>query len=106
VGRLGGSESSNDSSDSGGLIDVIESGGEDHLDVSDSDDEDGKNGDTLRKDDGSQAAGDVNRTSTLATTKVCGRAVLNEPFDLMYPLTQAASKAVENGGSSAARLNE
>jgi hypothetical protein len=55
-----GSESSDDSSDSGGLIDV-ESGGEDHLDVSDSDDEDGKNGDKLRKDD--RSAGDVNQHS-------------------------------------------
>lgn len=73
-----GSESSDDSSDSGGWID-IESDGEDHLNVSDSDAEDGKNGDKLRKDDGSP--GDVNRTSTLATTKVCGRAILDEPFD-------------------------
>jgi protein SDA1 len=72
-----GSESSDDSSDSGGWIDVDDGG--DHLDVSDSDDEDGKDGDELRKDDGS--ADDVNRTSTLATTKVCGRAILNEPFD-------------------------
>jgi len=64
-GKVGRSESSDDSSDSGNWIDV-ESSGEDHLDVSDSDDEDGKNGDKLRKDDG-----DVNRTSTLATTKVC-----------------------------------
>ncbi|KAF8502237.1 hypothetical protein F5888DRAFT_1632171 [Russula emetica] len=59
-----------------------ESSGEDHLDVSDSDDEDGKNGDKLRKEDG-----DVNRTSTLATTKLPG-------------------KAVKNGGGSAERLNE
>jgi hypothetical protein len=50
--------------------------------VSDSDDEDGKKGDKLRKDD--ESAGDVNRTSTLATTKVCGRVILNDPVDLMY----------------------
>jgi protein SDA1 len=54
--------------DSGGWIDV-ESDGGDHLNVSDSGDEDGKNGDKLRKID--ESAGDVNRTSTLATTKVC-----------------------------------
>lgn len=76
-----GSESSDDSSDSGGWIDVND--GDDHLNVSDSDDEDGKDGDKLRKNDGS--ADDVNRTSTLATTKVRGRAIPNEPFDLMYP---------------------
>jgi protein SDA1 len=61
------SDSSDDSSDSGGWIDV-ESDGEDHLNVSDSDGEDGKSGDKLRKDDG--PASDANRTSTLATTKV------------------------------------
>ncbi|KAF8502235.1 hypothetical protein F5888DRAFT_1887687 [Russula emetica] len=74
-----GSESFDDSSDSGDLIDVIESGGKDHIDVSDSDDEDGRDG----------SAGDVNWTSSFNTRN-----------------DKAASKAVENGGGSAARLNE
>jgi len=92
VGRLGGSESSDDSSDSGGLIDVIESDCENHIDVSDSDDEDGRDG----------SAGDVNRTSTLATTKILTPA----DFALLNDLRiQATSKAVENGGGSSARLN-
>ncbi|KAI0270933.1 SDA1-domain-containing protein [Russula aff. rugulosa BPL654] len=92
------SESSDDSSDAGGWIDV-ESDGGDQLNVSDSDDEDGKNGDKLRKvDDGSAA--DVNRTSTLATTKILTPA----DFALLSDLRiQAASKAVENGGGPAAK---
>lgn len=62
------SESSDDSSDSGGWIDV-ESDGGDHLNISDSEDE-GK------KSHGKTAANEAlsteaNRTSTLATTKVC-----------------------------------
>ncbi len=69
------SESSDDSSDSGGWIGV-ESDGEDHLNISDSDDEGGKSRDKLRKDD--EPASGANRTSTLATTKVCGTPVLNE----------------------------
>ncbi|KAN0105324.1 protein required for actin cytoskeleton organization and cell cycle progression [Russula decolorans] len=92
-----GSESSDDSLDSGGWIDV-ESDGGDHLNVSDSGDEDGKNGDKLRKID--ESAGDVNRTSTLATTKILTPA----DFALLNDLRiQAASKAVENGGGSAAK---
>lgn len=93
-----GSESSDDSSDSGGWIDV-ESDGEHHLNVSDSDDEDGKNGDKPRKMD-DESAGDVNRTSTLATTKILTPA----DFALLNDLRiQAASKAVEDGGGSAAK---
>ena len=61
------SDSSDDSSDSGGWIDV-ESDGDDHLNVSDSDGEDGNGGNKLREAD--EPASDANRTSTLATTKV------------------------------------
>jgi len=62
------SDSSDSSSDSGGWIDV-ESDGGDHLNLSDSDDEDKKDRDELTKPD--EPAIDANRTSTLATTKVC-----------------------------------
>jgi protein SDA1 len=62
------SESSDDSSDSGGWIEV-ESDGGDHLNISDSDGEGEKSGEKLQENDGS--ATDANRTSTLATTKVC-----------------------------------
>jgi protein SDA1 len=62
------SASSNDSSDSGGWIDV-ESDGEDHLDLSDSGGEDEKVKEKPLEKDG--PINDANRTSALATTKVC-----------------------------------
>ena len=61
------SDSSDDSSDSGGWIDV-ESDGEDHLSFSDSDGEGGKGKEKPPDNDG--VVNDANRTSTLATTKV------------------------------------
>ncbi|KAH9995025.1 SDA1-domain-containing protein [Russula vinacea] len=86
------SASSDDSSDSGRWIDV-ESDGEDHVNFSDSDGEDGKSGDNIRKDN--EPASDANRTSTLATTKILTPA----DFALLNDLRiQAASKAVEDGG--------
>ncbi|KAH9978317.1 protein required for actin cytoskeleton organization and cell cycle progression [Russula compacta] len=91
------SESSDDSSDSRGWIDV-ESGGEDHLSVSDSDSEHEKRGAQPPENDG--PASDANRTSTLATTKILTPA----DFALINDLRiQAATKAVENGGGSAAK---
>src|SRR6266702_1001508 len=62
------SESSDDTSDSGGWIDV-ESDGGDHLSVSDSEDEDKKSNGKLPENEGPST--EANRTSTLATTKVC-----------------------------------
>jgi len=62
------SVSSDDSSDSGGWIDV-ESDGEDHLSLSDSDGEDEKGKEKPPEDDG--PVNDTNRTSALATTKMC-----------------------------------
>jgi protein SDA1 len=61
-------ESSDDSSDSGGWIDV-QSDGEDNLSISDSDGENEKGKEKHPENDGS--VNDANRTSTLATTKVC-----------------------------------
>jgi protein SDA1 len=61
------SESSDHSSDSGGWIDVESDG--DHLNISDSEDEDKKN---IGKPAANEAPPtETNRTSTLATTKVC-----------------------------------
>jgi len=62
------SASSDDSSDSGGWIDV-ESDGEDHLSLSDSDGEDEKGKEKPPENDG--PVNDANRTSARATTKVC-----------------------------------
>jgi protein SDA1 len=67
---------SSDSSDSGGWIDV-ESDGEDHLSVSDGDGEDEKNREKLPENDGPTI--DANRTSTLATTKVCYAHLSDKP---------------------------
>ncbi|KAH9967129.1 protein required for actin cytoskeleton organization and cell cycle progression [Russula dissimulans] len=90
------SDSSDSSSDPGGWIDV-ESDGEDHLSLSDSD-KDEKGRDKLTKPDGT--AIDASRTSTLATTKILTPA----DFALINDLRiQAATKAVENGGGSAAK---
>lgn len=61
------SDSSDDSSDSDGWINV-ESDGEDHLSFSDSDGEDEKCKGKPLENDG--LVNDANRTSTLATTKV------------------------------------
>ncbi|KAH9004634.1 protein required for actin cytoskeleton organization and cell cycle progression [Lactarius hatsudake] len=91
------SASSDDSSDSGGWIDV-ESDGGDHLSVSDSEDEDKKSVGKLPPNEGSST--DANRTSTLATTKILTPA----DFALINDLRlQAATKAVESGGGSAAK---
>lgn len=62
------SESSDDSSDSGGWIDV-ESGGENELSISDSDGEGDMSSTRLPDNDGPSPV-EVNRTSALATTKV------------------------------------
>ncbi|KAI0272597.1 SDA1-domain-containing protein [Gloeopeniophorella convolvens] len=90
------SDSSEDSSSSGGWVDV-ESDGEDHLSISDSEDEKEK------KDDPSAKAGpstNANRISTLATTKILTPA----DFALINDLRmQAATKAVEDGGGSIAK---
>ncbi|KAH9072189.1 protein required for actin cytoskeleton organization and cell cycle progression [Lactarius deliciosus] len=91
------SASSDDSSDSGGWIDV-ESDGGDHLSVSDSEDEDKKSDGKLPPNEGSST--DANRTSTLATTKILTPA----DFALINDLRlQAATKAVESGGGSTAK---
>ncbi|KAH9044217.1 protein required for actin cytoskeleton organization and cell cycle progression [Lactarius hengduanensis] len=91
------SASSDDSSDSGRWIDV-ESDGGDHLSVSDSEDEDKKSDGKLPPNEGSST--DANRTSTLATTKILTPA----DFALINDLRiQAATKAVESGGGSAAK---
>ncbi|KAI0256010.1 SDA1-domain-containing protein [Lactifluus subvellereus] len=93
------SESSNDSSDSGGWIGV-ESDGEDHLSISDSDGDGGdeKSRTKLPENDGPSI--EVNRTSTLATTKILTPA----DFALINDLRiQAATKVVENGGGTAAK---
>ncbi|KAF8475234.1 protein required for actin cytoskeleton organization and cell cycle progression [Russula ochroleuca] len=91
------SASSADSSDSGRWIDV-ESDGGDHLNFSESDGEDGKSGDKIRKDD--EPPGAANRTSTLATTKILTPADFAMLNDLRI---KAASKAVEDGGGTAAK---
>ncbi|KAH9066597.1 protein required for actin cytoskeleton organization and cell cycle progression [Lactarius vividus] len=92
------SASSDDSSDSGGWIDV-ESDGGDHLSVSDSEDEGKKKSDgKLPPNEGSST--DANRTSTLATTRILTPA----DFALINDLRiQAATKAVESGGGSTAK---
>ncbi|KAI9440476.1 protein required for actin cytoskeleton organization and cell cycle progression [Lactarius indigo] len=91
------SESSDDSSDSGGWIDV-ESDGGDHLSVSDSEDEDKKSDGKLPANE--ESSTDPNRTSTLATTKILTPA----DFALINDLRiQAATKAVESGGGSTAK---
>ncbi|KAH9000235.1 protein required for actin cytoskeleton organization and cell cycle progression [Lactarius akahatsu] len=91
------SASSDDSSDSGGWIDV-ESDGGDHLSVSDSEDEDKKSDGKLPPNE--ESSTDANRTSTLATTKILTPA----DFALINDLRlQAATKAVESGGGSAAK---
>ncbi|KAH9978314.1 SDA1-domain-containing protein [Russula compacta] len=71
------SESFDDPSDSRGWIDV-ESGGEDHLGISDSDNEYGKS--RAQPPENDWPVGDANRTSTLATTKVCLKAYI---FDIL-----------------------
>ncbi|KAI0292307.1 actin cytoskeleton organization and cell cycle progression protein [Russula brevipes] len=91
------SDSSDDSSDSGGWMNV-ESDGEDHLSISDSDGEDEKSRKKPPENDGH--VNDANRTSTLATTKILTPA----DFALINDLRiQAATKAVETGGGSAAK---
>ncbi|KAH9036310.1 protein required for actin cytoskeleton organization and cell cycle progression [Lactarius pseudohatsudake] len=91
------SASSDDSSDSGRWIDV-ESDGGDHLSVSDSEDDDKKSDGKLPPNEGSST--DANRTSTLATTKILTPADFALIDDLRI---QAATKAVESGGGSAAK---
>ena len=89
------SASSDDSSDSGRWID-IESDGENHVNFSDSDGEDGKNGDNIRKDN--EPASDANRTSTLATTKVW-YAYPQRKIDLMHPLVHRFSHPLTSHSS-------
>ena len=75
------SESSDDSSDAGGWIDV-ESDGGDHLSISDSEDEDKK--DNSKPTENEASSTEANRTSTLATTKVCP--ILPSPITRRTPL--------------------
>ena len=62
-------ESSDDLSDSGGGWIDVESDGGDHLNISDSEDEDKKSHDKTTANEALST--EANRTSTLATTKVC-----------------------------------
>ncbi|KDQ60554.1 hypothetical protein JAAARDRAFT_190731 [Jaapia argillacea MUCL 33604] len=90
-------DSSEESSDSGGWMDV-DSDGDDNLDISDSEDEAERSKNLPEADvvDDSQAQ----RVSTLATTKILTPA----DFALLNDLRiKAATKAVESGGGSAAK---
>jgi protein SDA1 len=91
------SESSDDLSDAGSWIDV-ESDGGDHLNISDSEDESKKRNGELPVNEGPST--EENRTSTLATTKILTPADFALISDLRI---QAATKAVESGGGTAAK---